>query len=180
MTIDELFSPAMVPDLREAFEEFISHVQIDSKETGTDYIHPYMGQRMFINEIFDMLENDIHWLVVLKARQLGITTFSLLLDLFWLNYFPGLQGGLVTDTAPNMLGLRTIIARMLNSLPPSHKIAVVQNNKDGLVLANGSKLDYLVQLTPPFCSPIAPPDSLLNRTWFLRVERKLLKTLDLC
>lgn len=143
-TIDELFSPAMVPDLRDAFEDFISHVQIDSKETGTDFIRPYMGQRMFINEIFDMLENDIHWLVVLKARQLGITTFSLLLDLFWLNYFPGLQGGLVTDTAPNMVGLRTIIARMLNSLPPSHKIAVVQNNINGLVLANGSKLDYLV------------------------------------
>ena len=137
------FDPANALEMKVAFYDFISHISIDSKETGTGRIRPYFAQRLFIDGVFDGLEKDIHWTVVLKARQLGITTFSVLLDLFWLSYFPGIQGGLVTDTDPNKEKLRLLITRMLESLPESHKIPIVTHNKNGLVLANGSSLDYL-------------------------------------
>ena len=126
-----------------AFYDFIEHIKIDSKETGVGQIQPYFAQRRFIDAVFDGLERDIHWTVVLKARQLGITTFSVLLDLFWLSYFPGIQGGLVTDTDPNKEKLRLLITRLLESLPDTHKIPVVTHNRNGLVLQNGSSLDYL-------------------------------------
>ena len=38
---------------------------------------------------------------ILKGRQLGITTISLALDLYWHFTHPGLQGTLTTDTEEN-------------------------------------------------------------------------------
>lgn len=144
MLDEHQFDPSMAPGLREAFYDFISKVTIDSKDTGPVQLEPFFGQRRMVDEIFAGLEDDIHWFVVLKARQLGITTVSLLLDIFWISYFPGLQGALVTDTEPNKNKIRILIQRMLESLPSTHAIPVMYNNKDGLVLSNGSSLDYLV------------------------------------
>lgn len=140
-----LFDPADVDDIEGAFYDFIQHVKIDSKESGTITLaDPYMAQRRFLTGVFDGLKDDVHWFVVLKARQLGITTMSLVLDLFWISYFPGLQGGIVFDTDGNKEKARILFTRMLESLPRSHSIPVVRHNTQGLVLKNGSSLDYLV------------------------------------
>ena len=138
------FDPKSVPELREMFYDFINHIVIDSKELGSAPLEPYYGQRLFLDSVFDGLENDIHWFVILKARQLGITTVSLALDIFWLSFFPGLQGGLVTDTEGNKDKLRILIDRILKALPRSHSIPVERHNRSNLVFANGSTLDYLV------------------------------------
>lgn len=138
------FRPEMVPQLREMFYDYMRHIIIDSKEIGSAPLEPYFGQRLFLDSVFDGLENDIHWFVILKARQLGITTVSLALDIFWLSFFPGLQGGLVTDTEPNKDKLRILIDRILKALPRSHSIPVDRHNRSNLVFANGSTLDYLV------------------------------------
>jgi hypothetical protein len=144
MLIAHAFKPEMCPALREAFYDFLAQVTIDSKDLGPVKIKPFYGQRKFVDEVFAGLEDDIHHFVFLKARQLGVSTVSLLLDLFWISYFPGLQGALVTDTDPNKDKFRVLIQRMLESLPKSHAIPVLYNNKNGLVLQNGSTLDYIV------------------------------------
>ena len=145
VNINELFKPEMTPELRLAFYDFISHIKIDSKELGGDSpLVPYRAQTRFLDELFDGLEEDIHWFVVLKARQLGISTISLALDIFWLSVFPGLQGALVADTDANKENMRITIKRMMASLPKSHAIPTVQNNRYGLQLRNGSTLAYLV------------------------------------
>lgn len=142
--MEHTFQPEMVPELREMFYDFLTKITIDSKELGSAPLDPYFGQRLFLDSVFDGLENDVHWFVVLKARQLGITTVSLALDIFWLSFFPGLQGGLVTDTEPNKDKLRILIDRILKALPRSHSIPVERHNRSNLVLSNGSTLDYLV------------------------------------
>lgn len=139
-----IFDPTKSLQLKTAYYDFTEKVKIDSKETGVSTLVPYAAQHRFINGIFDGLEAGRHWTVCLKARQLGITTFSLLLDLFWLRYFDGIQGALVADSEGNKEKLRLIITRLLESLPKSHQIPVVLHNRNGLVLANGSTLDYLV------------------------------------
>jgi len=138
------FNAETVASLREAFYDFASMIKIDSKETGgaTPFV-PYTAQKIYFDGLFDGLTNDVHWFVILKARQLGVTTGSLILDLFWISYFPGLQGAIVTDTPGNAIKIRLLLTRMMESLPKSFKIPVVSHNKDGLVLANGSSLDYL-------------------------------------
>lgn len=137
------FNPADIDNIEAAFYEFISSIEIDSKDEGVTKLVPFGAQVRFLDNVFDGLRKDIHWFVNLKARQLGVTTISLALDLFWISYFPGLQGALITDTDGNRVKLRLLLTRMIQSLPQKFKVPVFSNNKDGLVLGNGSSLDFL-------------------------------------
>lgn len=130
------------------FLEFISHLSIDSKETGITRLgdHLYGAQIRFLEEVCSGLDNNIRHFTVLKARQLGISTVSLAMDLFWLLVHPGMQGALITDTDGNRDRFKIIITRYLESLPKKilGNIYVKQHNRNSLVLSNGSVLDYLV------------------------------------
>jgi hypothetical protein len=128
----------------EAFYDFLKHVTIVSKNSGPTIIDPYRAQRYALDQIFDGLANGIHWFVILKARQLGITTLTLLLDLFWCALYPGLQGALVTDNDPNKEKLRLLVTEILDYLPKSHPLPIRKHNRNGLVFENGSMIDYLV------------------------------------
>jgi hypothetical protein len=147
-----------------AFRDFLAHATILSKNSGYTAFElfdlPWAAgegvQEYGLCQILDGLENDVHWFVVLKARQLGWTTLSLLFDLFWCGMYPGLQGAIVTDTEPNKEKLRLLIGGdksmrggpsapgILDLLPPTHPIPVVKHNRNGLVFENGSMIDYLV------------------------------------
>lgn len=140
-----IFSREQVPALREMFYEFASNIEIDSKETGGAVrFKAYTAQRRFFDSIFDGLANGVHWNVILKARQLGISTGSYIFDIFWLSVFPGIKGALVFDTEANKDGARLDIQRMLESLPARLQIPVFKHNRTALVLQNGSSLSYLV------------------------------------
>ena len=125
--------------------EFIEKLSIDSKETGgRAKLALYGSQKRFLSEVCEGLERGIHHFVNLKARQLGISTVSLAIDLFWLSVHPGLQGALVTDTEGNRNKFRIILTRYLESLPKNYRIGVKNHNRDSLILENGSVLDYIV------------------------------------
>jgi hypothetical protein len=127
------------------FYEFAANVEIDSKETGGAVaFEAYTAQKRFFDSIFDGLEKGIHWNVILKARQLGISTGSYIFDIFWLSVFPGIKGALVFDTDANKDGARLDIQRMLESLPSRLQIPVFKHNRNALILQNGSSLSYLV------------------------------------
>jgi hypothetical protein len=61
-----------VDAFKAAFYDYLKHIVITSKETGTGPITLYTAQKIFLEEVFKGLENDIHEFVVLKARQLGM------------------------------------------------------------------------------------------------------------
>lgn len=128
------------------FRDFISNLSIDSKELGITPLDQvlYTAQITFLEDVCKGLDKDVHHFVVLKARQLGISTISLAMDLFWLAVHPGIQGALVVDTDGNRDKFRIILERYIASLPKDYKIKVDKHNKNNLVLSNGSVLDYLV------------------------------------
>ena len=128
----------------ELFLSFIAVLSIDSKESGVGPLTLYGSQQRYLAELIDGLERDIHTFVFLKARQLGISTVALAVDLFWLIVHPGMQGAIVTDTDGNRDKFRIILTRMLASLPAAYKVEVQLHNRSNLVLGNGSTLDYLV------------------------------------
>ena len=132
------------PRWLELFLNFISVLSIDSKETGVGPLNLYGSQKRYLAELIDGLDRDIHTFVFLKARQLGISTVALAVDLFWLIVHPGMQGAIVTDTDGNRDKFRIILTRMLASLPAGYRVEVTLHNRANLVLANGSTLDYLV------------------------------------
>src|SRR5215475_4908601 len=89
------------------FLEFIGYMTILSKEIdNTDRATPlldvlYGAQYRFLNNIATGLDEGIHSFTCLKARQLGISTISLAIDVFWLTMHDGLQGALITDEESN-------------------------------------------------------------------------------
>ena len=127
-----------------AFMRFISLIRITSKECPEPVpIVPYEGQKRFLRELVAGLNGDVHHFTVLKSRQLGISTILLALDIFWLYMHPGLQGALICDTAQNLEIMRGTITEMLESLPPRYRVPIRSHNRTGLVLANGSRLQYM-------------------------------------
>src|SRR5260370_4282543 len=81
--------------------DFCSHLTIDSKESGVGPLNLYRAQRRLLEEVCEGLDRGVRHFLVLKARQLGISTVSLALDLLWLSVHPGTQGALITDDDGN-------------------------------------------------------------------------------
>ena len=101
-------------------------------------------QTYVMEEITKGLENDCHFFVILKGRQLGITTISLALDLYWHFMHPGLQGTLTTDTEENRDMFRSTLAMYMDGLPKEYKIPLLAHNRNQLSLKNRSRLFYQV------------------------------------
>lgn len=127
-----------------AFLHFLSVLKVTSKEMAEPGpITPYESQLRFLRELDTGLSEGQHYFVCLKSRQLGISTFLLALDIFWLFMFPGLRGALIADNDENRDAFRDTITEMLDSLPFGFKIGYKRNNRKALTLDNGSTLYYL-------------------------------------
>lgn len=126
------------------FEHFCTQLRIDTKEKGRIPFRWLGTQRYFVNEIAAGLRGDIHTFVVLKGRQIGISTISLALDLYWISKHGGLQGAIVTDTDENRELFRSYLEQYLDSLPRQVKAPIVRHNRVQLILKNNSRLVYMV------------------------------------
>lgn len=128
------------------FIDFLGHLSVETKDDGVIKLKEQLfpAQMMFLESICHGLDNDVHHFVFLKARQLGITTISLALDLFWLMVNDNTQGALICDTDGNRDRFRVILEKYIESLPKGARVPIKKHNRTVLVLENGSVLDYLV------------------------------------
>jgi hypothetical protein len=127
------------------FYQFCSQLKIETKEQGLRRMDNLLGTQTYVmNEIASGLEEDIHFFVILKGRQLGITTISLALDLYWHFINDGLQGTLTTDTEENRDMFRSTLAMYMEGLPKEYRIPLVAHNRNQLSLKNRSRLFYQV------------------------------------
>jgi hypothetical protein len=101
-------------------------------------------QTYVMEEITKGLEKDVHFFVILKGRQLGITTVSLALDLYWQFTHPGWQGTLVADTEENRDMFRSTLGMYMDGLPKEYKIPLVAHNRNQMVLKNRSRIFYQI------------------------------------
>lgn len=129
----------------QSFYKFCSQLRIETKEQGLRRMDNLLGTQTYVmEEIAKGLEDDIHFYVILKGRQLGITTISLALDLYWHFVNPGLQGTLTTDTEENRDMFRSTLAMYMDGLPKEWKIPAIAHNRNQLSLKNRSRLFYQV------------------------------------
>jgi hypothetical protein len=128
----------------EKFEKWAATLRIDSKEEGTVPLKLNGCQRFFVKEVSEGIEQGIRHFVILKGRQLGITTVSVALDLFWGFQHPGLQGGILFDTDSNKEKFRDTIRRYYDSLPRGMKVPLVAHNRYQTAFKNRSDFQYLV------------------------------------
>ena len=131
----------------DSFYKFCDSLRVDTKEYGIVPLGKklYAGQKYLIESIEAALrDEDIHTFVILKGRQLGITTISLALDLYWQFIHPGWQGTLVSDTEENREMFRSTLGMYHEHLPREFKIPLEGHNRNQMVLKNRSRLFYQV------------------------------------
>ena len=127
------------------FYRFCAQLQIETKEKGLQRLGSLLGTQTYVmQEIAAGLEDGAHHYVILKGRQLGITTISLALDLYWVFTHPGLGATLVTDTEENREMFRSTLGMYHEHLPKEFKIPVDGHNRNQMVLRNRSRLFYQV------------------------------------
>ena len=127
------------------FYHFCRQLKIETKEQGLRKMDHLLGTQTYVMEEFAKgLEEDVHFFVILKGRQLGITTISLALDLYWHFTHPGLQGTLTTDTEENRDMFRSTLAMYMDGLPKEYRIPLIAHNRNQLSLKNRSRLFYQV------------------------------------
>ena len=127
------------------FNNFCKQLKNETKEQGLRKMDHLLGTQTYVmDEINKGLADGCHFFVILKGRQLGITTISLALDLYWHFMHPGLQGTLTTDTEENRDMFRSTLAMYMDGLPKEYKIPLVAHNRNQLSLKNRSRLFYQV------------------------------------
>lgn len=128
------------------FYQFCRYLKIESKEQGMIVLgQTLLGTQTYvIDEVSKALEDGVHFFVVLKGRQLGITTISLALDLYWHFLNPGMQGTLTTDTEENREQFRSTLQMYMDGLPKEYKIPLMSHNRNQMVLKNRSRMFYQV------------------------------------
>ena len=127
------------------FYHFCKQLKIETKEQGLRKLDSLMGSQTYVmNEMAKGLSEGVHFFVILKGRQLGITTISLALDLYWHFTHPGLQGTLTTDTEENRDMFRSTLGMYMEGLPKEYRIPLLAHNRNQLSLKNRSRLFYQV------------------------------------
>ena len=127
------------------FYKFCSELKIETKEEGLKKMGNLLGTQTYVmEEIQKGLDEDVHFFVILKGRQLGITTVSLALDLYWQFTHPGWQGTLVSDTEENRDMFRSTLGMYIEGLPKEYKIPLVAHNRNQMVLKNRSRIFYQI------------------------------------
>jgi hypothetical protein len=141
-----------MPTIRQGLYDLLSSVEIDTKEGGRTRVEPWLSQRLVIDAVAKGLNEGVHEFVILKCRQVAITTVCSVIELFWALANPGVQGAIIADRTDNLERLRRIFASLLETLPPEwrtpeHKL--VQNNRNGMAFANRSVIDLLAAANNP-------------------------------
>lgn len=126
------------------FREYIESLTIDSKETGVGPLKPYQSQLLYMQQVAKGLDEGCHSFVILKARQLGISTIQMPINTFWSSLYAGTKGTIVVDEEGNREQFRQIIERTIASLPKGKRVSIKKHNREALEFENGSTLRYLV------------------------------------
>ena len=135
------------------FSHFLENLRIDSKEAPAESaqegtkLNLWESQQRALDFIGNGLDDGIHFFVILKSRQLGISTITLAILLFWLAIHPRIFGALVIDNDENSQAFRDILTRYMQSFPPGYfgkAFKTTNNNTKFMQFSNGSRLDFLV------------------------------------
>lgn len=132
------------PFPRERFLAFLDVLRVQTKDYGLVGLRLLGSQLYVLDKIIEGLNDGITTFVILKARQLGISTLFLALDLFWAFEHPGLLGCFVTHDEAARDQFRNQLDVFLTTLPKTHSVDYETNNRLMLVLKNSSLFRYLV------------------------------------
>jgi hypothetical protein len=127
------------------FWRFCSQISINTKELGTIRMdNPFGTQRWVMRQIAKGLDEGVHNFTVLKCRQIGLSTVSLALDLYWVFQHPGLDATIITHDDEAQGAFRTQLEEYYRQLPKAWKPKKVAHNRNEFVFrAKGNSISRI-------------------------------------
>jgi len=130
------------------YYKWAEHLRIVSKEKGLTPFSPdtwFRSQKYVIEQIFAEIEknSEVREFLILKGRQLGITTVLHSLDLFWIMGLKGIKLGFLCHSYEARPKLREIIRSMYLTLPKNMKVGCLVDNRELMHFANGSEIQFM-------------------------------------
>jgi hypothetical protein len=127
------------------FLNWCSYLKISSREKGVTSFSPHCwfdGQKILIREIFKEVENNspVRDFLILKARQLGVTTIVFAFDLFWIMQNPSVRFGFLCHNYEVRPKLRENFRSLYLNLPKSYKLPITLDNREMMHFVNGSEI----------------------------------------
>lgn len=132
------------PFPREKFLKFCSYLKILTKDFGLIKFNLLGTQSYILDEICKGMNEGISNFVILKARQLGSSTFFMALDLFWAFNHKGVSGAIITHNEQLRDQFRSMLTIYLQNLPPWAKKTATRHSRTQLQFDNQSIFQYLV------------------------------------
>lgn len=134
------------------FQEFVGDLRITSKEQVSEDARGvplvlWDSQKRFLQEVAHGLDRGVRTFYCLKSRQLGVTTISLAIDLFFCAMNRNFRMALVTDTEANREANRLILKQYVESFEEGYfgeEFKIAKDNRSFLLFSNGSRIDFLV------------------------------------
>lgn len=128
------------------FMAFTRALRIDTKELGIIRLGDSLlgTQRWVMRAITKGMEEGCRNFVTLKCRQIGISTVSLALDLYWMFKYKALTGALVVHDEPAREQFRQTLSMYCEGLPAEWRRPIRVHNRNHIVFGHGSRLQYKV------------------------------------
>lgn len=128
------------------FREYLNALRISTKEEGFMHLgSALMGTQVrWLAEIEEGMSRGIREFVTLKSRQIGISTISLAMDLYFASRHAGLNGALVVHDDAARAQFRSTLQTYYEGLPEDWQKGIVSHNINQFVLQNGAMLQYKV------------------------------------
>jgi hypothetical protein len=128
------------------FHRFTRDLRINTKEFGLISLgdNPFRAQNVLMEQIEAGFKDGIREFLTLKCRQIGISSITLALDLYFINKYTGTSAALITHTGQARDKFRTILELYRAGLAEEWQREVMDDNRNQLVLKNGSVLSYEV------------------------------------
>lgn len=125
------------------FLSFLPHIKIRSKDKGIiPFNNLWNGQKQILREIASC--NDAQrTIVILKARQLGITTLLSVFDLFYIMKLAGVKGAILFASYKDAYRIRYDLTTLYETLPTHKRQLMTGNNREAIRFANTSELYFL-------------------------------------
>lgn len=128
------------------FQAFLNVLEIDTKELGRVVLGANLRgtQKRFLREMYAGLEQGVHEFVTLKSRQIGISTISLAIDMFYAFNTAGAAGAIVTHDEPARDYFRQVLSTYYEGLPDEWTQDQVAHNRNQWALGNRTIFQYKV------------------------------------
>jgi len=136
----------MIKKLIEKFWIWSKYLYINSKDYGLIRFSPQQwwgSQKYLLKELYKA-DDETRTFIILKARQLGITSLCNALTLFYHQTIPNSKGAIfVSDYSDIDYIRRTILHDFYDMLDEKIRIIMTHNSREGIRFANNSVIHFL-------------------------------------